>query len=47
MVHLVAQGLCLLDSEIGYAFFDDRQRIHRDLLADAAAEYIKQMKFDH
>lgn len=39
-------GTNLLDSEIGVAFFDDRQRMHRDLLADAAEAYLKEMKFD-
>src|SRR5262249_22265519 len=36
----------MLDAGVGVAFFDDPLRMHRDLLADAAAEYIKQMKFD-
>jgi hypothetical protein len=37
-------GTHLLDSKIGVAFFDDAQRMHRDLLADAAAEILKQMQ---
>jgi hypothetical protein len=43
-LHLL--GTHLLDTDIGSAFFDDPQRMHRDLLADAAADYLKQMHFD-
>ena len=34
-------GTHLLDTRIGVDFFDDPERMHRDLLADAAAEYLK------
>ena len=37
--------MCVLDSNIGVAFFDDKLAMHRDLLADCAATYIKQMNF--
>jgi hypothetical protein len=36
-------GTHLLDTRIGVDFFDDPERMHRDLLADAAAEYLKKM----
>jgi hypothetical protein len=36
-------GTHLLDTRIGIDFFDDPERMHRDLLADAAAEYLKKM----
>ncbi len=36
----------LVDTHIGQSFFDDPRRMMRDLLGDAAAEYIKQMKFE-
>jgi hypothetical protein len=36
----------MLDTGVGVAFFDDPLRMHRDLLADAATEYIKQLKFE-
>ena len=39
-------GTHLLDSQIGTAFFNDGRRMHRDLLADSAAETIKKMTFD-
>jgi hypothetical protein len=39
-------GTNLIDTDIAVAFFDDRHRMHRDLLADAAEEHIKQMKFE-
>jgi hypothetical protein len=39
-------GNYLLDVPAGSAFFDDPLRLARDLLADAAAAYIKKMKFD-
>ena len=35
-----------VDREISLAFFDIPDRMFRDLLADAAATYIKKMKFD-
>jgi len=38
-------GTNLLDREVGVAFFDDEKRMHRDLLADAATAYLKEMKF--
>jgi hypothetical protein len=34
-------GTHLLDTRIGSAFFDDAERMHRDLLCDAAREYLK------
>jgi hypothetical protein len=34
-------GTHLLDTRIGSAFFDDANRMHRDLLSDAAREYLK------
>jgi hypothetical protein len=39
-------GTHLVDTQLGAAFFDDPQRMHRDLLADAAAEYLKKMKVE-
>jgi hypothetical protein len=36
-------GTNLLDSDIGAAFFGDPARMHRDLLADAAEEYLKKL----
>ncbi len=36
-------GTHLIDTDIGVAFFDDATRMHRDLLADAAKEYLKKM----
>jgi hypothetical protein len=37
-------GTHLLDSRIGSAFFGDAERMHRDLLSDAAREYLKTKK---
>jgi hypothetical protein len=34
-----------LDSEIGVAFFNDPERMERDLLSDAAAQYLKTIDF--
>jgi hypothetical protein len=34
-------GTHLLDTRIGSAFFGDPERMHRDLLSDAAREYLK------
>ena len=34
-------GTVIVDTRIGESFFGDPQRMHRDLLADAAAEYLK------
>lgn len=39
-------GTYLIDTEIGAAFFNDQQRMLRDLLDDAAAQYIKKMRFE-
>jgi hypothetical protein len=39
-------GTYQLDAAIGAAFFDDSARMHRDLLADAAAAHLKTMSFD-
>jgi hypothetical protein len=39
-------GTHLLDTQIGAAFFNDPERMHRDLLADAATEYLKKLKID-
>jgi hypothetical protein len=36
-------GTHLLDTHIGSSFFDDAERMHRDLLSDAAREYLKQI----
>jgi hypothetical protein len=36
-------GTHLVDTGIGTYFFDDAERMHRDLLADAAREYLKKM----
>jgi hypothetical protein len=38
-------GTHLLDTRIGTAFFSDPQRMHRDLLADAAMEQLRSMTF--
>jgi hypothetical protein len=38
-------GTHLIDTDIGAAFFDDKLRMHRDLLSDAAAAYLKKMTF--
>lgn len=34
-------GTHVVDTEIGVSFFGDKKRMHRDLLSDAAAEYLK------
>lgn len=39
-------GRHLVDTDLGQAFFNDPRRMMRDLLGDAAAEYLKKMKFD-
>lgn len=39
-------GRHLVDTDIGQSFFNDPRRMMRDLLGDAAAEYIKRMKLD-
>jgi hypothetical protein len=39
-------GTHLLDTDIGAVFFKDDQRMHRDLLADATAEYLQKMTFE-
>ena len=39
-------GTYSLDTDIGFAFFDDKKRMHRDLLEDGAAEYLKTMKIE-
>lgn len=39
-------GTFTIDTEIGSAFFDDKTRMHRDLLEDGAAEYLKTFKFE-
>jgi hypothetical protein len=36
-------GTHLLDTRIGSAFFDDAERMHRDLLADAATKLLEKM----
>jgi hypothetical protein len=38
-------GTRLFDTDIGVAFFGDKHRMHRDLLEDAAEEYLAQMDF--
>jgi hypothetical protein len=37
-------GTHLVDTAVGDAFFGDDRRMHRDLLADAATEYLKQLR---
>jgi hypothetical protein len=37
-------GTHVLDSKIGRAFFKDKMRMHKDLMADSAAKYIKETK---
>ncbi len=39
-------GTHLLDREIAASFFDDPLRMNRDLLGDAAAEYLRTLKID-
>jgi hypothetical protein len=39
-------GTHILDGSAGEAFFGDFMRLHCDLLSDAAAAYIKTLKFD-
>jgi hypothetical protein len=39
-------GTCVLDTGVGAAFFGDPRRMHRDLLADAAEEYLKQLRIE-
>jgi hypothetical protein len=39
-------GTHILDRGIGAGFFDDPERMERDLLANAASEYLKNLKFD-
>ena len=39
-------GTHILDGSAGEAFFGDFMRMHRDLLSDAAAAYIKTLNFD-
>jgi hypothetical protein len=39
-------GTHIQDRGIAIAFFDDPTRMDRDLLCDAAAEYLKTLKFD-
>jgi hypothetical protein len=39
-------GTHIVDGSAGEAFFGDFMRMHRDLLSDAAAAYIKTLKFD-
>jgi hypothetical protein len=39
-------GTHRFDTDIGFAFFDDKKRMHRDLLEDGAADYLKTMKLD-
>ncbi len=38
-------GTVLLDTDIGAAFFHDAQRMHRDLLGDAARAYLETLSF--
>jgi hypothetical protein len=39
-------GTRLVDTGVGAAFFDDDQRMFRDLLADAATEYLRTFKVE-
>jgi hypothetical protein len=36
-------GTRLIDTRIGTAFFEDASRMHRDLLSDAAREYLDEV----
>ena len=38
-------GTDVVDTQVGVGFFKDPERMHRDLLSDEAAEYIKTLKF--
>jgi len=40
-------GTHLLDTSIGAAFFADPERMHRDLLSDAAKEQLMKMRWNH
>src|SRR5262249_30248401 len=39
-------GTYRFDTDIGFAFFDDKMRMHRDLLDDGAAQYLKTRKME-
>jgi hypothetical protein len=39
-------GTRMVDTGIGKAFFDDDQRMFRDLLADAATEYLRTLTLE-
>jgi hypothetical protein len=39
-------GTHLLDTDVGAFFFKDDQRMHRDLLADAATDYLRKLTFE-
>lgn len=38
-------GTDIVDTQVGVAFFDDPERMHRDLLSDEAKAYIKTLNF--
>jgi hypothetical protein len=44
--HLDLMATTLIDGEASDAFFGDRWRMSRDLLADGAEEYLKHLSFD-
>lgn len=39
-------GTFLLDTQVGISFFNDKWRMHRDLLSDAGRYYISTLSFD-
>lgn len=42
----ITLGTDVVDTQVGVGFFDDPERMHRDLLSDEATKYIKTLKFD-
>jgi hypothetical protein len=44
--HLDLMATTFVDGDASEAFFSDRWRMSRDLLADGAAKYLKRMKFE-
>jgi len=44
--HLDLMATTFVDGDASEAFFGDRWRMSRDILADGAAEYLKRLKFD-
>jgi len=39
-------GTDIVDTQVGIGFFDDPERMHRDLLSDEAGNYLKMLKFN-